>query len=140
MNESYAFRRKLGWDVLGSRSARMISSNLDNFVLFSLCNFFNLLLAGDVQEEGHPGKVDRISSFHATSPSHEHADLSKPDATNHIIIESEAAEVENACNVCGENVDPLDLFLPPPPKEKCTEDLQVSSLCFMDMLPSDFST
>ncbi|XP_021907737.1 uncharacterized protein LOC110822040 [Carica papaya] len=48
----------------------------------------------------------------------------KTDATNHIIIESEAAEVENACNVCGENVDPLDLFLPPPPKEKCTEDLQ----------------
>ncbi|XWS18522.1 hypothetical protein CRYUN_Cryun32bG0051000 [Craigia yunnanensis] len=41
---------------------------------------------------------------------------------NNAVSESEGIEVEESVSV--DNVDPLDKFLPPPPKAKCSEELQ----------------
>lgn len=46
---------------------------------------------------------------------------------NYIVRESEGAQVEEAVMEEGKEVDPLDKFLPPPPKAKCSEELQVRS-------------
>ncbi|XVF87314.1 hypothetical protein PTKIN_Ptkin18bG0110300 [Pterospermum kingtungense] len=46
----------------------------------------------------------------------------QPETTNNAVSESEGAEVEESVSV--DNVDPLDKFLPQPPKEKCSEELQ----------------
>ncbi|GLU13823.1 hypothetical protein SLE2022_304330 [Rubroshorea leprosula] len=49
---------------------------------------------------------------------------SQPTAINQAASESEAIEVEEAVKVSVETIDPLDQFLPPPPKAKCSEELQ----------------
>lgn len=44
--------------------------------------------------------------------------------------ESEAEDVKEDGNISLElpkEVDPIDKFLPPPPKEKCSDELQVSN-------------
>lgn len=57
----------------------------------------------------------------------EQLEKSEPDATAWSIMESETVIVEESIEVKEEEVDPLDKFLPPPPKVKCSEELQVSS-------------
>lgn len=47
---------------------------------------------------------------------------------NNVILESETEKVEETLEEEKKDIDPLDKFLPPPPKEKCSEDLQVSFL------------
>lgn len=49
---------------------------------------------------------------------------SEPDAMVYSIMESETVLVEESIEVKEEEVDPLDKFLPPPPKVKCSEELQ----------------
>ncbi|GMI93494.1 hypothetical protein HRI_003018700 [Hibiscus trionum] len=46
----------------------------------------------------------------------------QPEAFTNAVTESEGVEVKEAVSV--DNVDPLDKFLPPPPKAKCSEELQ----------------
>ncbi|XP_022140007.1 uncharacterized protein LOC111010773 isoform X2 [Momordica charantia] len=43
---------------------------------------------------------------------------------NNAIPESETAKVEETVEEEKKDIDPLDKFLPPPPKEKCSEELQ----------------
>lgn len=47
---------------------------------------------------------------------------------NQAINESETVETEDTILASEENVNPLDKFLPSPPKDKCPEELQVSSV------------
>ncbi|XVE51478.1 hypothetical protein DITRI_Ditri02bG0044200 [Diplodiscus trichospermus] len=46
----------------------------------------------------------------------------QPETMNYVVSESEGVELEESVSV--DNVDPPDKFLPPPPKTKCSEDLQ----------------
>ncbi|XP_039033522.1 uncharacterized protein LOC120169449 [Hibiscus syriacus] len=46
----------------------------------------------------------------------------QPEALTNAVSESDGLEVEEAVSI--DNVDPLDMFLPPPPKAKCSEELQ----------------
>ncbi|XWS19716.1 hypothetical protein CRYUN_Cryun31cG0040000 [Craigia yunnanensis] len=46
----------------------------------------------------------------------------QPETMNNAVSESEGVEVEESVSV--DNVDPLDKFLPPPPKVNCSEELQ----------------
>ncbi|OMO56111.1 patatin family protein [Corchorus capsularis] len=50
---------------------------------------------------------------------------SQPETKNNTVDEIEGIEVEES--VSADNVHLLDKFLPPPPKAKCSEDLQVKS-------------
>ncbi|GAY34757.1 hypothetical protein CUMW_013170 [Citrus unshiu] len=54
----------------------------------------------------------------------EQLEKSGPDATAWSMMESETVIVEESIEVKEEEVDPLDKFLPPPPKVKCSEELQ----------------
>lgn len=45
---------------------------------------------------------------------------------NDMIPEFETAKFEETIEEEKKDIDPLDKFLPPPPKEKCSEELQVS--------------
>lgn len=56
--------------------------------------------------------------------SSEQLEKSEPDATAWSMMESETVIVEESIEVKEEEVDPLDKFLPPPPKVKCSEELQ----------------
>lgn len=54
----------------------------------------------------------------------EQLEKSEPDATACSMTELETLVVEESIEVKEEEVDPLDKFLPPPPKVKCSEELQ----------------
>ncbi|CAK9148120.1 unnamed protein product [Ilex paraguariensis] len=61
-------------------------------------------------------------------------DPSESDAMNYALNESESAEVEEAIKISVEeskDVDPLDKFLPPPPKDKCSDELQERIIRFL---------
>ncbi|XP_021658452.2 uncharacterized protein LOC110648508 isoform X2 [Hevea brasiliensis] len=81
--------------------------------------------AGASQEITPAGTVQVLTpSAQATPQSSELLETSQPDEMNNVVIQSEAAENEGAANVPAEDVDSLDKFLPPPPKEMCPEELQ----------------
>ena len=83
--------------------------------------------AGDFQEKMSPG----TTSIQATTPqSSEQLDPSQSDLITHAVTEAEAAEADEDVKMTVEalkDVDPLDKFLPPPTKAKCSDELQVSS-------------
>jgi len=56
-------------------------------------------------------------------------DASQADVVNGTMKESEAEVVEgvNISDKDAKEFDPLDKFLPPPPEEKCSDELQVST-------------
>eukprot|EP00257_Ricinus_communis_P018088 XP_015576694.1 SAP30-binding protein isoform X4 [Ricinus communis] len=77
------------------------------------------------EEKTPPGTVQILTpSVHATPQSSEHVETSQHDEMNDTVNQLEAAENEGTNNVPAENVDPLGKFLPPPPKEKCPEELR----------------
>ncbi|XP_011039419.1 PREDICTED: SAP30-binding protein-like isoform X2 [Populus euphratica] len=80
---------------------------------------------GAIQEKSSPVTAQILSpSVRATPQSSEHLEPSQPGEINDTTRESEAVNAEVANEVPAEGVDLLDKFLPPPPKEKCPEDLQ----------------
>ncbi|WCJ27224.1 transcriptional regulator family protein [Euphorbia peplus] len=80
---------------------------------------------GAGQEKTPPGTVQVLTpNVHTTSLSSEHLQTSQVDELNNPDVQSEAAENEGTTNDPAEHDDPLDKFLPPPPKDKCPEDLQ----------------
>ncbi|KAL3820749.1 hypothetical protein ACJIZ3_006654 [Penstemon smallii] len=74
-------------------------------------------------------------STHATPPqSSEPIDQPESDTMNYSSNGLESAENEDAVmDAVGEqeNIDPFDTFLPPPPKEKCSEELQEKIIKFL---------
>ncbi|XP_073264742.1 uncharacterized protein [Populus alba] len=80
---------------------------------------------GVIQEKSSPGTSHFLSpSFQATPQSFENLGPSQLDEINDTTNESEAVNTEGANDVPAEGVNPFDKFLPPPPKEKCPEELQ----------------
>ncbi|KAF8409068.1 hypothetical protein HHK36_005140 [Tetracentron sinense] len=87
---------------------------------------------GDFQEKTPSGTVHILTpGVQGTPPqSSEQPEPSNSDnvvKVNYTRMESEAAGIEEVVMVSVEvqkDVDPLDRFLPPPPKDKCSEELQ----------------
>ncbi|KAA8515089.1 hypothetical protein F0562_018124 [Nyssa sinensis] len=84
---------------------------------------------GDFQEKTPPGTVQVLTPNAQTTPpqSSEQLDPSLSDAIDYAVNQTESAEVEEAVGMSVEvpkDVDPLDRFLPPPPKAKCSDELQ----------------
>ncbi|ESQ33948.1 hypothetical protein EUTSA_v10008084mg [Eutrema salsugineum] len=77
-------------------------------------------------EDSRTPKVDGgASSAHATPRSLENDESSRPDWPSRMIDEPGIADGERADDASGESTDTLlDQFLPPPPREKCSEELQ----------------
>lgn len=76
-------------------------------------------------------------STQGTTPqSLEQADQPESDAVNYAANESEVAGTEDTVMVSADdehkNVDSLDSFLPPPPKARCSEELQVSASSLLE--------
>ncbi|KAJ6292672.1 hypothetical protein OIU78_024784 [Salix suchowensis] len=76
-------------------------------------------------EKSSPATAQILSpSVRATPQSSEHLEPSQPGEINDSTKESEAVNAEGSNEVPAAGVDLLDKFLPPPPKEKCPQDLQ----------------
>ncbi|KAJ6728464.1 TRANSCRIPTIONAL REGULATOR PROTEIN HCNGP [Salix koriyanagi] len=76
-------------------------------------------------EKSSPATAQILSpSVRATPQSSEHLEPSQPGEINDSTKESEAVNAEDSNEVPAAGVDLLDKFLPPPPKEKCPQDLQ----------------
>lgn len=85
---------------------------------FLICHLF----AGDFQGKTPPVAVQLTPQSLDLEPL-------QPEALTNAVNESDGVEVEEAVSL--DNVDPLDKFLPPPPKVKCSEELQVSVFCML---------
>lgn len=86
---------------------------------------------GESRDKISPGvvRLPTPSTQTTTPQSLEQADQPESDGMNYGTNEPDAA-TDDAVVVSVEeqkNVDPLDNFLPPPPKAKCSEELQVSA-------------
>ncbi|KAL6574099.1 hypothetical protein OROHE_001641 [Orobanche hederae] len=92
---------------------------------------------GEARESKSP--MPRLSTpITEATPSQllEPVDQLAPDSMNFALIEPESGGTEDAVMVSvGEQkaVDPLDKFLPPPPKAKCSEELQERIKKFIDL-------
>ncbi|KAJ6377305.1 hypothetical protein OIU76_026308 [Salix suchowensis] len=76
-------------------------------------------------EKSSPATAQILSpSVRATPQSSEHLEPSQPGEINDSTKESEAVNAEGSNEIPAAGVDLLDKFLPPPPKEKCPQDLQ----------------
>lgn len=87
------------------------------------------MISGDFRE-----RTVNIPSNQAIPP--QQFGPSQVDAVNHTVNESECAEPVEAVMVSLEDtkdIDPLDKFLPPPPKEKCSEELQERIIKFLGL-------
>ncbi|KAK8618499.1 hypothetical protein V6N13_132488 [Hibiscus sabdariffa] len=78
----------------------------------------------DIEQQNANGDFQRIMPLAAVRLTPQSADLEplQPEALSNAVTESEGVEVEEAVSV--DDIDPLDKFLPPPPKAKCSEELQ----------------
>lgn len=84
---------------------------------------------GESREKKSPGmaRLPTPSTQGTTPQSLEQADQPESDAVNYAANESEVAGTEDTVMVSADehkNVDSLDSFLPPPPKARCSEELQ----------------
>ncbi|KAK3023736.1 hypothetical protein RJ639_044401 [Escallonia herrerae] len=88
---------------------------------------------GDLQEKVPTGTPTAQGS---TPQSSEQLISSHPDEMDYAMNESEFAKVEESVEGCVEeprDVDPLDKFLPPPPKAKCSDELQEKIIKFLSL-------
>ncbi|XP_062165389.1 uncharacterized protein LOC133871932 isoform X5 [Alnus glutinosa] len=83
---------------------------------------------GYFQEKPPPGTVQALT---ASNPVTLSSDPSY-DTMNYAIQESEGAQFDEAVMEQEKEIDPLDAFLPPPPKDKCSEELQRKINKFLD--------
>ncbi|XP_059461744.1 uncharacterized protein LOC132190711 isoform X2 [Corylus avellana] len=85
---------------------------------------------GHFQEKTTPGTVQALTPSNPVTPLS--SDPSRYDTMNYAMHESEGAQVEEAVMEQEKEIDPLDTFLPPPPKAKCSEELQRKINKFLD--------
>ncbi|KAG8385420.1 hypothetical protein BUALT_Bualt03G0043500 [Buddleja alternifolia] len=91
---------------------------------------------GEFWDKKSPGiaRVPTPSTQATTPQTSEPTDQPESDAMNYAVNELESAETEDAAMVSVEeqkDTDPLDKFLPPPPKAKCSEELQEKIMKFL---------
>lgn len=89
-------------------------------------HFSKLLVSGDFHDKTPPGTVQVLTSSSQETP--QLFDPSHSDTVNNDVHDSEGGDANGDLLEEQKDVDPLDQFLPPPPKAKCSEELQVSSL------------
>ncbi|KAL4387048.1 hypothetical protein GQ457_09G003090 [Hibiscus cannabinus] len=77
-----------------------------------------------IEQQNANGGVHGITTPTAVQLTPQSSDVEplQPEALTNAVTESEGVEVKEAVSV--DNVDPLDKFLPPPPRDKCSEELQ----------------
>lgn len=95
------------------------------WALIYVPNYIKLSAAGDFYGRTPPGTVQVPSPSNQATPQ-----LSSPPESDRMNYAGHDLEVGDATEaIIGEqkDVDLLDKFLPPPPKAKCSEELQVSS-------------
>jgi len=83
------------------------------------------VIAGDLPERTPLGTVHVLTPSNTpqfTEP------LKSDNLNNDAVIKSDDAELGEGDQDDQRYVDPLDKFLPAPPKAKCSEELQVSSV------------
>lgn len=80
---------------------------------------FNKFVADNVRERTSLGSVQAS----------DYLQQQEPDTMSYTVMESEIVVDQEFVEVTEEEADPLDKFLPPPPKVKCSEELQVSRFC-----------
>ncbi|CAK9152626.1 unnamed protein product [Ilex paraguariensis] len=90
---------------------------------------------GNFHENPPPGTVEVITPLAQATPqlSDQHG-LSQSDAMTYALNESVSEEVEEAIKISVEEpkeADPLDKFLLPPPKDKCSDELQKRIVKFL---------
>ncbi|KAJ0081057.1 hypothetical protein Patl1_10492 [Pistacia atlantica] len=79
----------------------------------------------DFRERTPMGTVQVLTpGVQRTPQSTEHFEQSQHDPMTYSPTESETVVVQETVEVIEEEADPLDKFLPPPPKAKCSEELQ----------------
>lgn len=111
------------------------------FFLLDTISFFIIIIffydAGDLDRTS-PGAA-RVSTPNNLATS-QISESPQSGSMNNAIPESETAKVEETVEEEKKDIDPLDKFLPPPPKEKCSEELQVSFIFDTIATYSNFST
>ncbi|KAL2462667.1 uncharacterized protein Fot_53904 [Forsythia ovata] len=91
---------------------------------------------GDFREITSPGMVRLPTPSTQATPPQLLKQIDQPDsdALNYAANEAEAVESEYAVMISAEEpkeIDPLDKFLSPPPKDKCSEELQEKIIRFL---------
>ncbi|GER24512.1 transcriptional regulator family protein [Striga asiatica] len=99
-----------------------------------------MLQTSDGESDKKSPGISRLTtpSTQATPPQLlEPSDQPESDGMSCAVKESESGGIEDAVNVSVEDkkdVDPLDKFLPPPPKVKCSEELQNNGKLRIEMV------
>ncbi|XP_030465507.2 LOW QUALITY PROTEIN: uncharacterized protein LOC115684777 [Syzygium oleosum] len=95
---------------------------IDSSSDFMLDERFQTENAGDYQEKPTQETVQVLSPNNQDIPiSSGHIEPSQPDVRN--VTEAQPIEIEDSTKI-SDDIDPLDKFLPSPPTEKCSEELQ----------------
>ncbi|XP_041023974.1 uncharacterized protein LOC121264737 isoform X2 [Juglans microcarpa x Juglans regia] len=84
---------------------------------------------GNFHEKTPAGSIQALTPSNQVTPS---SDPSHNDAMNDAVHESDGAHCEDAVMEHEKEVNPMDKFLPPPPKAKCSEELQRKINKFLD--------
>ena len=92
------------------------------------------VIAGDLQDRSPLGTVQVLTPSNQANTPQFSEPLKSDTMNNDAVIRSEDAELGEADQEEQKYVDPLDKFLPPPPKAKCSEELQVSSVKMFQLL------
>ncbi|XP_052201312.1 uncharacterized protein LOC127807482 [Diospyros lotus] len=81
---------------------------------------------GDIQERTPTGNTQALTpNAQASTPQlSEQLDASESRTMNCAVDDSESIANAEAVTMLSKDVDPLDRFLPPPPKDKCSDELQ----------------
>ena len=82
-------------------------------------------VAGDFHNRTLSGTVQVLTPSNQATP--QLSDPSQSDKVNYAVSDSEAGDAAIGTTEEEKDIDPLNKFLPPPPKAKCSEELQVSS-------------
>lgn len=85
-----------------------------------------MFVAGDFHDRTPPGTVQVLTPSNQATP--QLSDPSQSDKVNYAVPDSDVGGAADSMVEEQKDLDPLDKFLPPPPKVKCSEELQVSSV------------
>lgn len=92
------------------------------------------VVAGDLVDRTPLGTVQVLTPSNQADTPQFSEPLKSDTMNNDAVIKSDDAELGKADQNEQRCIDPLDKFLPPPPKDKCTEELQVSFVKMVQLL------
>ena len=92
------------------------------------------VISGDLQDKTPLGTVQVLTPSNQANTPQFSKPLKSDTMNKDAIIRSDDAEFGEADQEEKKYVDPLDKFLPPPSKARCSEELQVSSVKMVQLL------